>query len=163
LKLNIKWGIGNAISVTDPGGIKALTFSRQLTNGSYPLPPGIFVVLISVIGLVDPKAIVQLEGLSQLKKMQCPHQELNPNSPACSIKWRKTLNQEHQMLSFTVCFFCSSDNMEEMQCQLQISRDTLLMGGHQDKLIEFNLNQGQETNLVCISLYLVFSFCYLCR
>lgn len=39
--------------------------------------------------------------------------------------------------------------MEEMQCQLQISRDTLLMGGHQDKVIEFNLSQGQETNLVC--------------
>jgi PAB-dependent poly(A)-specific ribonuclease subunit 2 len=39
--------------------------------------------------------------------------------------------------------------MEEMQCQLQISQDTLLMGGHQDKIIEFNLSQGQETNLVC--------------
>lgn len=36
-----------------------------------------------------------------------------------------------------------------MQCQLQISPDTLLMGGHQDKIIEFNLSQGQETNLVC--------------
>jgi hypothetical protein len=48
--------------------------------------------------------------------------------------------------------FYSSDNMEEMQCQLQISRDTLLMGGHQEKVIEFNLNQGQETNLVCTFL-----------
>ncbi|XP_021925783.1 PAB-dependent poly(A)-specific ribonuclease subunit PAN2 isoform X2 [Zootermopsis nevadensis] len=45
-------------------------------------------------------------------------------------------------------FTHSSDNMEEMQCQLQISRDTLLMGGHQDKVIEFNLSQGQETNLL---------------
>jgi PAB-dependent poly(A)-specific ribonuclease subunit 2 len=45
--------------------------------------------------------------------------------------------------------------MEEMQCQLQISRDVLLMGGHQDKLIEFNLNQGQETNVVCISLTII--------
>ncbi|PSN30631.1 hypothetical protein C0J52_22424 [Blattella germanica] len=45
-------------------------------------------------------------------------------------------------------FTHSSDNMEEMQCQLQISRDVLLMGGHQDKIIEFNLTQGQETNLL---------------
>ncbi|XP_069700683.1 PAN2-PAN3 deadenylation complex catalytic subunit PAN2 isoform X2 [Periplaneta americana] len=45
-------------------------------------------------------------------------------------------------------FTHSSDNMQEMQCQLQISRDTLLMGGHQDKIIEFNLSQGQETNLL---------------
>ncbi|XP_023706705.1 PAN2-PAN3 deadenylation complex catalytic subunit PAN2 isoform X2 [Cryptotermes secundus] len=45
-------------------------------------------------------------------------------------------------------FTYSSDNMEEMQCQLQTSRDVLLMGGHQDKLIEFNLNQCQETNLL---------------
>jgi hypothetical protein len=59
-----------------------------------------------------------------------------------------------------------------MQCQLQISRDTLLMGGHQDKVIEFNLSQGQETNLVCtfphssvvairqrFDLLFIFSFC----
>lgn len=58
-------------------------------------------------------------------------------------------------MSLAVYFFCSSDNMEEMQCQLQTSRDVLLMGGHQDKLIEFNLNQGQETNLVCISLTII--------
>lgn len=42
-----------------------------------------------------------------------------------------------------------------MQCQLQISQDTLLMGGHQDKIIEFNLSQGQETNLVCALFTLV--------
>jgi hypothetical protein len=42
-----------------------------------PLPPGRFLVLISVRGLVELKAIERLEGLGQLK-FQLPHQESNP-------------------------------------------------------------------------------------
>jgi hypothetical protein len=49
---------------------------NRLTDGSkvvslsagHHLPPGSFLVLISFGGLVDPWAIVRLEGLGQLKK-----------------------------------------------------------------------------------------------
>lgn len=40
--------------------------------------------------------------------------------------------------------------MNDMQCMLQISPNRLLMGGHQDKIIDFNLTRGKETGLVRI-------------
>ncbi|XP_051153059.1 PAN2-PAN3 deadenylation complex catalytic subunit PAN2 isoform X2 [Leptopilina boulardi] len=45
-------------------------------------------------------------------------------------------------------FTHTSTNMIDMQCILQISPTRLLMGGHQDKLIDFNLTRGKETGLV---------------
>jgi hypothetical protein len=38
-----------------------------MTLDSRPLPPGRFLVLISVRGLFDPRAIVRMEELDQLK------------------------------------------------------------------------------------------------
>jgi hypothetical protein len=45
-----------------------MAVSLSALRAGCPLPPGRFLVLVYVRGLVDPKAIVRLEGLGQLKK-----------------------------------------------------------------------------------------------
>jgi hypothetical protein len=51
-------------------------------RAGHPLPPGRFLVLISVRGRVDPSAIVRLEGLGQLNN---PMNSLGLKPAACSI------------------------------------------------------------------------------
>jgi hypothetical protein len=53
---HISWKIGSQLAVR----LSAL-------SAGLPLPPGRFLVLISVRGLVDPRAIMRLKGLGQLK------------------------------------------------------------------------------------------------
>jgi hypothetical protein len=53
-------------------------------RASRPLPPGRFMVLTSVLGLVDPGAIVRVEGLGKLKKSNDLIGNRNRGLPACS-------------------------------------------------------------------------------
>lgn len=41
-----------------------------------------------------------------------------------------------------------SANMSDMQCMLQLGPDRLLIAGHQNKLIDFNLALYKESNVV---------------
>lgn len=43
--------------------------------------------------------------------------------------------------------------MTEMQCMLQLSPTRLLLAGHQDKLIDFNMSVCKETNLVSVLIF----------
>ncbi|KAH0951906.1 hypothetical protein HN011_002510 [Eciton burchellii] len=45
-------------------------------------------------------------------------------------------------------FTHTSVSMNDMQCMLQISPTNLLMGGHQNKIINFNLTRGKEVGLI---------------
>jgi hypothetical protein len=77
------------------------------------LPPGRFLVLISVRGWVDPRAIVWLEGLGKLKKSTSSGTR-TVDFPACSIvpqpttlphaamKWQEVA-ENCIMRSFTAC------------------------------------------------------------
>lgn len=43
---------------------------------------------------------------------------------------------------------CSDPDMQQMQCMIETGPDTIIMGGHQKKVIEFNARTAQVLNKV---------------
>jgi hypothetical protein len=56
------------------------------------LPARRFLVIISVRGWVDPRVIVQLDGLGRLKNTQWPHRESNPRPSDLCLNGNKPMS-----------------------------------------------------------------------
>jgi hypothetical protein len=69
-------------------------------------PPGRFLVLISVRGWVDPRVIVRLEGLGQLKNPVTPIGTRTRDLPACSIVPQPTtlLHGPSELDDYDLCY-----------------------------------------------------------
>lgn len=56
----------------------------------------------------------------------------------------------HQMRRGIPKFTHRSVNMSNMQCMIEVAPNRIMMGGHQDELIEFDLATATETKLVIL-------------
>jgi hypothetical protein len=83
-------------------------------RAGHPLPPGSFLVLISVRGRFELRAILQLEGLGQLKK-KTPHRDSNP----FSILIRGRRNVESHCTKSDACVVPAQQRTCVVVCQIR--------------------------------------------
>jgi hypothetical protein len=86
----------------------------------HPLPQGRFLVLISVRGWVDPRAILRLEGLDKFKKKIHLIGTRKHDLPACSIVPRTCSRVTH--------FLIGVENVKCVTSMKLLSRDDVTQG-----------------------------------